>query len=153
MSPTSTSDATPRKCSAYWTRCRRMSCARATGSRARKLCKPPERDVFDNSGPAATCCRTATEDQMSITLDTIRDALPDYARDLKLNLGTVLTTAGAPGLSEKQIWGIALASAIASRNVAFARDVESLAAAHLDAPYLSGARAAAAIMGMNNIYY
>ena len=26
-----------------------------------------------------------------MTLDTIRDQLPDYARDLKLNLGSVLT--------------------------------------------------------------
>jgi alkyl hydroperoxide reductase subunit D len=87
------------------------------------------------------------------TLDSIRDALPDYARDLKLNLGSVLTTTGAPGLSEKQIWGVALASAIAARNPDFTRDIETLASAHLDAAYLNGARAAAAIMGMNNIYY
>ena len=39
-----------------------------------------------------------------MTLENIRDSLPDYARDLKLNLGTVLTPAGAPGLSERQIW-------------------------------------------------
>ena len=52
------------------------------------------------------------------TLDTIRDAIPDYARDLKLNLGSVLTTSGAPGLTDKQIWAVALASAIASRNAA-----------------------------------
>ncbi len=90
---------------------------------------------------------------MSMTLDTIRDALPDYARDLKLNLGTVLTTGGAPGLTEKQIWAVALASAIASRNVELTRNIETLAAAHLDAAYVNGARAAAAIMGMNNIYY
>jgi alkyl hydroperoxide reductase subunit D len=87
------------------------------------------------------------------TLDSIRDALPDYARDLKLNLGSVLTTTGAPGLTEKQIWAVALASAIASRNVSFTRDIESLASAHLDAAYINGARAAAAVMGMNNIYY
>jgi alkyl hydroperoxide reductase subunit D len=87
------------------------------------------------------------------TLDTLRDAIPDYARDLKLNLGSVLSTSGAPGLSDKQIWAVALASAIASRNVALTRDIEALATAHLDAAYLNGARAAAAIMGMNNIYY
>src|SRR3979490_2722864 len=87
------------------------------------------------------------------TLDTIRDAIPDYARDLKLNLGSVLATTGAPGLTEKQIWAVALASAIASRNLPFTRDIESLAAAHLDAAYVNGARAAASIMGMNNIYY
>ena len=51
-----------------------------------------------------------------MNIEQIRDALPDYARDLKLNLGSVLTTNGAPGLNEKQIWAIALASAIAVRN-------------------------------------
>src|SRR5579872_2640523 len=87
------------------------------------------------------------------TLDTIRDALPDYARDLKLNLGSVLTAAGAPGLTDKQIWAVGLACAIASRNQQFAQDIETLSAAHLDASYVQGAHAAAAIMGMNNIYY
>ena len=87
------------------------------------------------------------------TLDAIRDSLPDYARDLKLNLGTVLAPPGAPGLSEKQIWAVALAAAIASRNPALTRDIEQLAAAHLDGAYVTAARAAAAIMGMNNIYY
>ena len=87
------------------------------------------------------------------TLDTIRDAIPDYARDLRLNLGSVLSTSGAPGLSEKQIWAVALASAIASRNAELTRDFEVLAAAHLDTAYINGARAAAAIMGMNNVYY
>jgi lipoyl-dependent peroxiredoxin subunit D len=88
-----------------------------------------------------------------ITLDTIRDAIPDYARDLRLNLGSVLTTSGAPGLSEKQIWAVALASAIASRNGELTRDIEAIAATHLDAAYVNGARAAAAVMGMNNVYY
>jgi alkyl hydroperoxide reductase subunit D len=87
------------------------------------------------------------------TLDAIRDSIPDYARDLKLNLGAVLATTGAPGLNEKQIWAVAVASAIASRNVGFAKQIEALAAGKLDEPYLGAARAAAAIMGMNNIYY
>jgi alkyl hydroperoxide reductase subunit D len=90
---------------------------------------------------------------MMMTLDTIRDSLPDYARDLKLNLGTVLTPPGAPSLTEKQIWAVALSSAIAARNVSFARAIEQLAAPHLGASDVSAARAAAAIMGMNNIYY
>ena len=87
------------------------------------------------------------------TLEAIRESLPAYARDLQLNLGSVLTPAGAPGLSERQIWGVALASALASRNTAFARDLGALAAAHLDAAHVTAAHAAAAIMGMNNVYY
>jgi alkyl hydroperoxide reductase subunit D len=88
-----------------------------------------------------------------MTLEAIRDSLPDYARDLKLNLGAVLAPTGAPGLNEKQIWGVAVASAIASRNVGFARQIEALEVEKLDEAYLGAARAAAAIMGMNNIYY
>ncbi len=87
------------------------------------------------------------------TLDTVRDSLPAYARDLSLNLGSVLAPTGAPGLAERQIWAIALAAAIASRNPAFTRDIEALALAHLDDAHLNAARSAAAIMGMNNVYY
>ena len=87
------------------------------------------------------------------TLDNLRDALPGYARDLQLNLGTVLTPAGAPDLSERQIWAVALAAAAASRNATFTRDMQTLAARHLDAAHVSAAHAAAAIMAMNNVYY
>ena len=88
-----------------------------------------------------------------MTVDTIRDQLPDYARDLKLNLGSVLTPQGAPGLTESQIASIALATAIAARNPQLVRAIETWAEPHLDAAHLQAARSAAAIMGMNNIYY
>ena len=87
------------------------------------------------------------------TLESIREALPGYARDLQLNLGTVLTPAGAPGLSERQIWAVALAAASASRNAEFTRQLQTLAAQHLDAAHVNAAHAAAAIMAMNNVYY
>src|SRR5262245_22981452 len=86
-------------------------------------------------------------------LDQIRDSLPDYARDIRLNLGSVLTPQGAPGLTEKQIASIAVAAAIAARNVEFARAVEDWARSRLDDTSIAGARAAAAVMGMNNVYY
>jgi alkyl hydroperoxide reductase subunit D len=90
---------------------------------------------------------------MNATLEAIREALPDYARDLKLNLGSLLSSEGAPGLSQQQIWSVALASAIASRNVRFTRALEAAAQELLSPEYLRAARTAAAIMGMNNIYY
>ncbi|HSC06365.1 MAG TPA: carboxymuconolactone decarboxylase family protein [Steroidobacteraceae bacterium] len=88
-----------------------------------------------------------------MTLDTLKESIPDYARDLKLNLGSVLSAQGSPGLTEKQIWSVALATAIAARNVEFARSIETLAHDKLDSAHLNAARAAAAIMGMNNVYY
>jgi alkyl hydroperoxide reductase subunit D len=86
-------------------------------------------------------------------LEQLRASLPDFARDLKLNLGSVLSAEGAPGLSERQIWAVALASAMAARHPAFTRVVEAEARAHLDEAHLAAARTAAALMGMNNIYY
>ncbi len=86
-------------------------------------------------------------------MDALRDRIPDYAKDLRLNLSSVLTPQGVPGLSEAQLWMTALASAIASRNAELARIVEAAALEKLDAAQAEAARAAAAIMGMNNVYY
>ena len=88
-----------------------------------------------------------------MSIEVLKDSLPDYARDLKLNLSSVLTPQGAPGLNEKQIAAVATATAIAARNPRLTMAIESWAAAHLDESYITAARAAAAIMGMNNVYY
>src|SRR5262249_18810792 len=112
-------------------RCRPMSSAPATGRRGKRPSRRPDMG----------------------TLESIREALPGYARDLQLNLGSVLTPAGAPGLSERQIWAVALAAASASRNPEFTRQLQALAATHLDAAHVNAAHAAAAILMINNVYY
>jgi len=86
-------------------------------------------------------------------MDALKDRIPDYARDLRLNISSVLTPQGAPGLNEAQLWMVALASAIASRNAELARSVEAEATARLTPAEIEAARSAAAIMGMNNVYY
>ncbi len=88
-----------------------------------------------------------------MTISELKARIPDYAKDLKLNLSSVLTPQGAPGLSETQINATALTSAIAARNTVFARELEKMLAENLDDASLRAAKAAAAIMGMNNIYY
>ena len=85
-----------------------------------------------------------------MSIDALKAQLPDYAKDLKLNLGNVLTT---PGLTAQQLWGTAVASAIASRNPAVRDAILAEARQHLSDAALSAAKAAAAIMAMNNIYY
>jgi alkyl hydroperoxide reductase subunit D len=86
-------------------------------------------------------------------MDALRDRIPEYARDLRLNIASVLTPQGAPGLSESQLWMTALATAIASRNAELACLIEAAATARLQPVEIEAARAAAAIMGMNNVYY
>lgn len=88
-----------------------------------------------------------------MTIDTIKEQLPDYARDLKLNLSSVLTLQGAPGLNARQIAATALSTAIVARNPNVTSAIESWAKNQLDDAHINAARAAASIMGMNNIYY
>ena len=88
-----------------------------------------------------------------MTLTELRNALPDYAKDLKLNLDSVLSETGAAGLDGRQVRAIALASAIAARHAPLVAALEAFAAEQLSADECSGAKAASAIMAMNNIYY
>ena len=88
-----------------------------------------------------------------MNLDDIKAALPSYAKDLRLNLESVLSEGGAPGLTAKQIRAVALASAIAARHMPSTRAIESFASEQLDAAERDGVRAAAAMMGMTNVYY
>lgn len=85
-----------------------------------------------------------------MTIESLKSALPAYAKDLKLNLSNVLRT---PGLSEQQLWGSALASAIAARNPRVTAAIEAEARAVLTPEALTAARTAAAMMAMNNVYY
>ena len=88
-----------------------------------------------------------------MNLMELKSRIPDYAKDLRLNLDSVLGESGAPGLSAKQIGLVALASAIASRHEPLVGEIASQAARHANAQELDGARTAAALMAMNNIYY
>jgi len=88
-----------------------------------------------------------------MSLSDLRASIPDYAKDLRLNLDSVLTETGAPGITQKQIGLIALASAIAARHQPLVAAISEEAAKHASAAELTGARTAAAIMGMNNVYY
>jgi len=85
-----------------------------------------------------------------MALDTLKSRLPAYAKDLKLNLGSVI---GSSTLPEQLLWGTVLATAIASRNPLVLRELDEDARDNLSAEAYEAARAAAAIMAMNNVYY
>ena len=56
-------------------------------------------------------------------------------------------------LTEQQLWGSVLATAIASRNARVVRELSAEAKTHLSETAYTAAKAAAAIMAMNNVYY
>jgi lipoyl-dependent peroxiredoxin subunit D len=85
-----------------------------------------------------------------MTLEQISEAIPTYAKDLKLNLSSVFNQAE---LTPQQAWGTGIATALASRNQQLYKAIVAEAEKHLSKEALEGAKGAAAIMGMNNIFY
>ena len=85
-----------------------------------------------------------------MSIQSIRDLLPEYAKDQRLNLIRVLE---APGLTPQQIWGTAVACAVAVRNPQLREAVYAEARQHLSDEAFDAARGAAVVMGMNNVYY
>ncbi len=85
-----------------------------------------------------------------MSIETLKNSLPEYAKDIKLNLSTL---AGEESLSDQQKWGTFLSCALASGNEAVIQGVHAEASARLSPEALNAAKAAAAIMAMNNVYY
>src|SRR5919108_4630524 len=85
-----------------------------------------------------------------MSIESLKSQLPEYARDLKLNLSSL---AAETVLSEQQKAGAFVASALAARNSAVSEALIAEFAPKLSPEALNAAKAAAAIMAMNNIYY
>jgi lipoyl-dependent peroxiredoxin subunit D len=85
-----------------------------------------------------------------MSVENLKEALPEYAKDLKLNLGSITRSAV---LNEEQLWGTLLASAAATRNTQVLAEIGAEAASYLSAEAYQAALGAASIMGMNNVFY
>ena len=85
-----------------------------------------------------------------MSIETLKSALPDYAKDIKLNLSSV---ASDQTLSPQRLWGTMRAAALAGREPRTIAAIEAEAAAHLTPEAIHAAKAAAALMAMNNVYY
>jgi alkyl hydroperoxide reductase subunit D len=86
-----------------------------------------------------------------MSLDALIDSLPSSAKDLKLNYSSLVRN--NTELTAQQLWGAIVASALATRSAALTAAVLAAAPAQLSPQALEAAKTAAAIMGMNNIYY
>ena len=83
-------------------------------------------------------------------LERIGNAIPEVAKDIKLNLQTVLSS-GTLSLSQR--WGVAIASAVAARSLELRDAVIADAQHEVGEGVVEDALAAAALMAMNNVYY
>ena len=65
-----------------------------------------------------------------MNLSDLRSTLPDYAKDLKLNLGSIVRSTV---LSEQQLWGTLLSVAAASKSATTLKEIAEDAADSLSA--------------------
>lgn len=85
-----------------------------------------------------------------MSIDALKERIPEYAKDIKLNLSSLSSD---ETLNEQQLWGTFFASALGSRNKKVIEAIAEEAVQHLSEEAQKAAKAAAAIMAMNNIYY
>ena len=84
-------------------------------------------------------------------IDSIREKLPEAAKDLKLNLQAVLRP---ENLTADQVWGVALASAyFIGQNEITAAILADAKEAGASEALIDDAKASASLMGMNTVYY
>lgn len=86
----------------------------------------------------------------SASIDQLKNRIPDHAKDLRINLGVI---AASTALTPQQAWGTAVAAAVTSRSPEVLAAVLGDAGPHLSPEAQTAAKSAAAIMGMNNVYY
>ena len=88
-----------------------------------------------------------------MNLELLKNQLLETAKDIKLNLSTILTEEGSPDLTQAQIGGIALACAYTIKNKKVIEAVLAEVKSYLTEAAINAAQAAATMMAMNNIYY
>ncbi|HEY1459383.1 MAG TPA: carboxymuconolactone decarboxylase family protein [Casimicrobiaceae bacterium] len=81
-------------------------------------------------------------------MTAIKDLIPDYAKDIRLNLDAVLSRSS---LEAHHALGAALAAAFAARAKPLVEVLRASGA--LEATHAQAALTAAALMGMNNVWY
>jgi alkyl hydroperoxide reductase subunit D len=85
-----------------------------------------------------------------MSLREYAEALPDYAKDIRLNLNSL---AGDQTLNDQRKYGLLLSTAHGSGYKPLVEAAEAECAPKLSPEAANAARAAAAVMAMNNVYY
>jgi alkyl hydroperoxide reductase subunit D len=85
-----------------------------------------------------------------MSLKQFADTLPDYAKDLRLNLSSLL---GDQTLGDQRKYGLLLACAHGTGYKPIVDAVEAEVEGKLSPEAANAARSAAAVMAMNNVYY
>jgi lipoyl-dependent peroxiredoxin subunit D len=86
-----------------------------------------------------------------MNIENYSQKISDFAKDIRLNLQSVLTPEGAPGLTREQISLVALSCAYSKTDLELAKSI--IEEFGVDQTIIDGAKSAASLMAMNNVYY
>ncbi len=88
-----------------------------------------------------------------MNIELLKEKLPDYAKDIRLNLSNLFGNVSQSGLTESQFYGTALAVAYSLRQADLLAAIKHEVSSSLFTELDFAAKTAATIMAMNNVYY
>lgn len=88
-----------------------------------------------------------------MSIEQLKQAIPDFAKDIRLNVSNLFGNIAQSGLTEIQFYGVALAVAYTLKNKRIIDAIKADGALYISAELDHAVKTAAALMAMNNVYY
>ncbi|KTC83911.1 alkyl hydroperoxide reductase [Legionella cincinnatiensis] len=88
-----------------------------------------------------------------MSIEQLKQMIPDFAKDIRLNLSTLFGNIAQSGLTDTQFYGVALAVAYTLNNKSMINAIKTEGAVSLSAELEQAIKTATALMAMNNVYY
>lgn len=88
-----------------------------------------------------------------MSIEQLKQAIPEFAKDIRLNLSHLFGTIAQSGLTEIQFYGVALAVAYTLKDKGIIDAVTEDGAIYTTSELKQAVKTAVALMAMNNLYY
>ena len=88
-----------------------------------------------------------------MSIEQLKQSIPDFAKDIRLNLGNLFGNITQSGLTESQFYGTALAVAYSLKNEQIIEAIKMEGEAYMSVELEHAVKTAAVLMAMNNVYY
>ncbi|MFJ1268957.1 carboxymuconolactone decarboxylase family protein [Legionella lytica] len=88
-----------------------------------------------------------------MSIEELKQSIPDYAKDIRLNLSNLFGNIVQTALTERQFYGVSLAIAYSLKNKQILEAILAEGETHITSELHQAAKIAATLMAMNNVYY
>lgn len=88
-----------------------------------------------------------------MSIEQLKQTIPDYAKDIRLNVSSLFANIAQSGLTETQFYWVALAVAYTVKNKRIIEAIKADGEAYFSVELDHTVKTATALMAMNNVYY